>query len=80
METDDFVLLVAGNKQETETATEQIRNRLSAIELELSAEKTTLTHWSKKVNFLGYQIQGGEKVRGVGIRAVLSIPHEKQQQ
>jgi group II intron reverse transcriptase/maturase len=77
---DDFVILVAGNKSETETIKEQVKSRLSAMNLILSDEKTRITHWSKKIQFLGYQIHGKQKTRKVGLRAVLSIPLEKQQQ
>jgi hypothetical protein len=45
--------------------------------LELSDEKTKLTHWSNSIMFLGYQIQGKQRAKGIGIRAVLSIPKEK---
>ena len=77
---DDFVVLVAGNKPETEAIKEQIKSRLSEMNLILSDEKTKITHWSKKIQFLGYQIHGKQKSRKVGLRAVLSIPREKQQQ
>jgi group II intron reverse transcriptase/maturase len=74
---DDFIILVAGDKQETEAIKEKVKDRLSEIGLTLSDEKTKLTHWGEKVLFLGYQIQGKMRARGVGIRAVLSIPREK---
>ena len=77
---DDFVILIAGNKSETEAIKEQVKAKLAEIGLTLSDEKTRVTHWSKPVEFLGYQIQGKQRARGVGLRAVLSIPHEKQQQ
>jgi hypothetical protein len=68
---------VAGNKTETETIKNKVKNKLSEMGLELSDEKTKLTHWSKNLIFLGYQIQGKQRVRGVGIRPILSIPNEK---
>jgi len=77
---DDFVILVAGNKSETEIIKEQVKTKLAEIGLTLSDEKTRLTHWSKPIEFLGYQIQGKRRARGVGLRAILSIPHEKQQE
>ncbi len=77
---DDFVVMVAGNKEETESIREQVRTRLAQIGLTLSEEKTKLTHWSKPIQFLGYQIQGKARAKGVGLKAVLSIPREKQQQ
>lgn len=77
---DDFLILVAGNKKETETIKIKVKVKLAEIGLTLSDKKTKLTHWSKSLNFLGYQIQGKQRAKGVGIRAVLSIPHEKQTQ
>jgi hypothetical protein len=72
--------LVAGNKPETEAIKERIKGKLSEMNLILSDEKTRITHWSKKIQFLGYQIHGKQKSRKVGLRAILSIPREKQQQ
>jgi group II intron reverse transcriptase/maturase len=77
---DDFVILIAGNKSETEAIKEQVKAKLASIGLTLSDEKTRITHWSKPVEFLGYQIEGKQRARGVGLRAILSIPHEKRQQ
>lgn len=76
---DDFVILVAGNKEETETIKERVKTKLAEIGLTLSDEKTKLTHWSKPIQFLGYQIQGKQRARQVGLKAILSIPREKQQ-
>ena len=74
------MILVAGNKEETETIKIKVKEKLSKIGLILSDEKTRITHWSKSLIFLGYQIQGKQRDNGVGIKAVFSIPHEKQQQ
>jgi group II intron reverse transcriptase/maturase len=74
---DDFVTLIAGTKQETEAIKSRIKDELSAIGLKLSEEKTRVTHWSQAVQFLGYNIKGKQRVRGIGIRAVLSIPQER---
>lgn len=74
---DDFLILVAGNKQETEAIKKRVRERLSEIGLTLSDEKTKLTHWRHCVLFLGYQIRGRMRSKGAGINAVLSIPREK---
>jgi group II intron reverse transcriptase/maturase len=75
---DDLLCLIAGTKPEAEAIKQKIKERLSEIGLKLSEEKTKLTHWRKNVLFLGYQIQGKPRARGVGIRAVLSIPQEKK--
>ena len=45
--------------------------------LALSKEKTKLTHWRSKVNFLGYQLHGTPTKKGTSIRPILRIPHEK---
>lgn len=74
---DDFIILVAGNKEETKAIRDGVKQRLSDMGLSLSEEKTRITHWSRNVLFLGYQIQGKQRARGVGLRAVLSIPREK---
>jgi RNA-directed DNA polymerase len=74
---DDLLCLIAGTKAEAEAIKQRVKERLSEMGLKLSEEKTKITHWRKKVLFLGYQIQGKPRGRGVGIRAVLSIPHEK---
>jgi group II intron reverse transcriptase/maturase len=74
---DDLLYLIAGTKAEAEAIKQRVKEKLSEMGLKLSEEKTKLTHWRKKVLFLGYQIQGKPRGRGVGIRAVLSIPHEK---
>jgi len=36
-----------------------------------------VTHWSKPVQFLGYHLKGKRRAKGVGIKAILSIPPEK---
>ena len=74
---DDFVILVSGNKQETEAIRDKIKQLLSQNGLRLSDEKTNLTHWSKTVHFLGYNLQGKMRAKGVGIKPVLSVPQEK---
>jgi Group II intron, maturase-specific domain len=47
--------------------------------LALSEEKTKLTHWRYKVNFLGYQLHGRQMKKGTSLRPILSIPREKLQ-
>jgi RNA-directed DNA polymerase len=74
---DDFVILVAGRKEEADAIKNKVKQLLSERGLTLSDEKTKVTHWSKKVRFLGYDIKGKLRARGIGIRAVLSIPQEK---
>lgn len=54
---DDFLIGIIGTKEEAE----KIRNDLTQflkeqLRLELSEEKTLITHWHDKVRFLGYDI------------------------
>ena len=46
--------------------------------LTLSAEKTSITHWEKPITFLGYHIRGIQRINGIQIQAILSIPKEKE--
>lgn len=75
---DDWLILVNGTRQEAELIKEQVNQFLEGIGLELSAEKTKLTHWDEKVLFLGYHIQGKLKRRGNQLQAILSIPPGKE--
>jgi group II intron reverse transcriptase/maturase len=53
---DDFVIGIAGTKEEANQIKEIIGEFLSKnLKLELSKEKTLITHLDKNVNFLGYQ-------------------------
>ena len=51
---------------------------LESIGLQLSEEKTRITHWNKPITFLGYHIHGEPRINGVQIRAILTIPKEKE--
>jgi group II intron reverse transcriptase/maturase len=75
---DDWALLVNGTKQEAEHIKAQIGEFFKGIGLELSEEKTKLTHWSEPVAFLGYHIRGMLRSQGNQIRAVLSIPPDRE--
>jgi len=53
---DDFVIGIAGTKEDAIKIKDNIRKYLSEnLKLELSEEKTLITHLEKKVDFLGYQ-------------------------
>jgi hypothetical protein len=75
---DDFVILVNGTKEETIDYKNKVEGYLSAMGLTLSEEKTSITHWSKPITFLGYHIHGIQRINGVQIQAILSIPKEKE--
>jgi hypothetical protein len=75
---DDWLILVNGTREEAEATKEQVQQFLEGIGLELSAEKTKLTHWDDKVLFLGYYIQGKLKARGNQLQAILRIPSGRE--
>lgn len=74
---DDFVILVNGTKAEAEAVKTRVADKLHSMGLELSGEKTKLTHWRQPVSFLGYHVQGRMREKGVQIKAIFSIPEEK---
>ena len=74
---DDFVIMVQGKKPEAQAIKDEIGKKLQEMGLALSEEKTKLTHWRYKVNFLGYQLHGKPTKKGTSIRPILSIPREK---
>lgn len=54
---DDFLIGVIGSKEDSKQIKEDIKNFLeSKLKLELSDEKTLITHTEKKAKFLGYEI------------------------
>jgi group II intron reverse transcriptase/maturase len=75
---DDFAVLINGTKREAEDVQDKIKWQLAKMGLELSEEKTKLTHWSETVRFLGYNIQGKPMPKGHLRRAYLSIPKERE--
>jgi len=89
---DDFLVGIIGSKKDAEA----VRAWLSAylkieLKLELSAEKTLITHVERRVRFLGYDIKRGDgkrrlrvrKKQGVGVqrtctqKLVLLMPGDK---
>ena len=75
---DDFVILVNGTQEEAIDYKNKVEGHLEAMGLTLSAEKTRITNWTKPITFLGYHIHGELRTNGVQIRAILSIPKEKE--
>ncbi|MDQ0217002.1 hypothetical protein ELQ35_09275 [Peribacillus cavernae] len=54
---DDFVIGIIGTKEEAETIKSRLTNYLQeSLRLDLSQEKTLITHWRNKIRFLGYDI------------------------
>jgi group II intron reverse transcriptase/maturase len=74
---DDFVILVNGPKEEAESIKARVKDKLASMGLQLSEEKTKLTHWSEPIRFLGYEVQGRMRDKGVQIKAIFSIPADK---
>jgi len=75
---DDFVILVNGTEKEAKGIKDKIEGYLGSIGLQLSAEKTRITHWRNPIIFLGYHIHGVPRANNVQIRAILTIPKEKE--
>jgi retron-type reverse transcriptase len=75
---DDFVILVNGIEEEAIDIKNKVEDQLATIGLKLSVEKTRITHWDKPITFLGYHIHGELRDRGVQIKAILTIPKEKE--
>ena len=73
-----LVILVNGTKAEAIDYKNKVEGYLSTMGLTLSEEKTSITHWTKPITFLGYHIHGIQRTHGVQIRAILSIPKEKE--
>lgn len=75
---DDFVILVNGSQEEAIEYKSKVEVFLKGIGLTLSEEKTRITPWDKPIYFLGFAIEGKLRRNGVQIRAILSIPKEKE--
>ncbi len=58
---DDFVVLVNGTRQHTETLREEIAKVLAPVGLRLSEAKTQVVHMSEGFDFLGFRIQWRRK-------------------
>jgi RNA-directed DNA polymerase len=73
---DDWVLTVAGTRQDAEALREQAARVLSRMGLRLSEEKTLITHIDEGVDFLGWRIQRHRK-RGTNRYYVYTYPSRK---
>lgn len=73
---DDFVVLVAGTRDDTEAVREQVTAVLATIGLRLSPEKTTIAHIDEGIEFLGWRIQRHQQ-RGSQRRYVYTYPSRK---
>ncbi|MED0739006.1 reverse transcriptase/maturase family protein [Aneurinibacillus thermoaerophilus] len=89
---DDFLIGIIGSKAEAEKVKSDIKTFLAEnLKLELSDEKTLITHWKKPVRFLGFDITiqggkehdtkrtiriGGSHVRSGAGMVKVSLPHD----
>lgn len=86
---DDFLIGVIASKEEAQQIKRDIALFLAEkLQLELSEEKTLITHTTKKARFLGYDIKvardwqtmkmpNGTKKRKFNFQVRLYVPHEK---
>lgn len=86
---DDFIIGVIGSKKEAEQFKKDLTDFLAdKLKLELSAEKTLITHSKTNARFLGYDIRvardwqrmkmpNGTKKRKFNYQTKLFVPHEK---
>lgn len=85
---DDWLIGYIGTKAEAEEIKRKVQEFLQTIKLELSNQKTVITHaGSGRARFLGYEIyvardnnkinkRKGHKVRTLNGKIMLSIPHD----
>lgn len=86
---DDFLIGVIASKEEAEKIKQDLTAFLAKkLKLELSAEKTLITHSKKNARFLGYDIRvardwqtmkmpNGTQKRKFNFQAKLLVPHDK---
>jgi group II intron reverse transcriptase/maturase len=71
---DDFVVLCNGSKSQAEQMREELYEFLKAeLRLELSKEKTKVTHLNDGFKFLGFWIQRGQGGNGITTKVVIPV-------
>ncbi|WP_406237404.1 group II intron reverse transcriptase/maturase [Nocardia sp. NBC_01009] len=73
---DDFVILVSGTRAHAEALLPEVSEVLSTVGLQLSPEKTLITHIDEGLDFLGWRIQRHRK-RGTTMHFVYNYPAKK---
>jgi RNA-directed DNA polymerase len=73
---DDFVVVVAGNRQDAENLRGQVAEVLAVMGLRLSPAKTRVVHIDEGFDFLGFRIQRHPK-RGTNKKVVYTYPSKK---
>ena len=74
---DDFVVMVAGQRDDAEALWDEVSRILEPIGLRLSAEKTRVRHIDEGFDFLGWRIQRRAWRGRGGKRAVYTYPSKK---
>lgn len=74
---DDFLVLVAGNRDQAVQVRDEIAEVLATMGLRLSPEKTLITHIDEGLDFLGWRIQRHVKKGGNGKKYVYTYPSKK---
>jgi RNA-directed DNA polymerase len=73
---DDWLILVAGTREDAEDLREEAAAVLAPMGLRLSEQKTKITHIDEGLDFLGWRIQRHRK-RGTGRRYIYTYPARK---
>ena len=73
---DDFLILVAGDREHAARAKAEAATVLAAMGLRLSGEKTSITHIDEGLDFLGWHIQRHRK-RGTSSYFIYTYPSKK---
>jgi RNA-directed DNA polymerase len=74
---DDFVVMVAGTRDDADALWDEVSTVLAPIGLRLSAEKTRVCHIDEGLDFLGFRIQRRSWRGQPGKRAVYTYPSKK---
>jgi len=74
---DDFVVMVAGTRGDTEALWDEVAAVLAPMGLRLSAEKTRVCHIDEGFDFLGWRIQRRARRSRTGQTAIYTYPSKK---
>jgi RNA-directed DNA polymerase len=74
---DDFVVMIAGTRDDAEALWDEVGQVLAPMGLRLSAEKTRVCHIDEGFDFLGWRIQRRNRRGRTGKRAVYTYPSKK---
>jgi RNA-directed DNA polymerase len=74
---DDFVVMVAGSRQDAEALRSEVATVLAPMGLRLSEAKTRVSHIDEGFDFLGWRIQRRNRRGRSGEKAVYTYPSKK---